>query len=130
LQAGCGYAENRALAGTFSWSTVLFGASGGAKFDAEARVRTPDDVARLLDFVVAYHESEIAWNADLAAYLKTSTDGGHIAHPAINSASPVKADAAGLERAPSLYFSSFFHWCLRRQLASTCSRGLAMAFDI
>src|SRR6187397_3000196 len=33
-------------------------------------------------------------------------------------AAPVKADAAGLERAPALYFSSFFHCCLRRQLAS------------
>jgi hypothetical protein len=90
-KAGCGYAENRALAGAFSLSTVstvLFGASGGEKFDTKARVRTPDDVARLLELVVADHENEIAWNADLAAYLKTGTDGGHIAHPAIDAGGP------------------------------------------
>jgi hypothetical protein len=51
-------------------STVACGAIAGAKFDAEARVRTPDDVARLFELVVADHENEIARNADLAAHLE------------------------------------------------------------
>jgi len=108
---------------------VPFGALGGAKFDAQSSVRTPDDVACLLELVVADHENEIVRNADLAAHLKTSTHRGHIAHPAIDTAGPVKADATGLERAPALYFSSFFHCCPRRQLVPA-PRGLAMAFDV
>ena len=88
LQAGCGYAESCALAAAFSRSTVLFGASGGEKFDAKTRVRPPDDVARLLELVVTDHENEIVRNADLAAHLKTGTHGGHIAHPAIDAGGP------------------------------------------
>jgi hypothetical protein len=99
-------------------STVAFDALGGAKFDAESRVRTPDDVARLLELVVADHENEIVRNTDLAAHLEAGTYPGHIAHPAINTAGPVKADAAGLERPPTLFFPPFIHCCLRRQLAS------------
>ena len=67
---------------------MTFGALVGAKFHTQARIRTPDHVARLLELVVADHENEIAWNADLAAYLKTGTDGGHIAHPAIDAGGP------------------------------------------
>ena len=89
------------MAAAFSRSTVAFGALGGAKFDAEARVRTPDDVAGLFELVVADHEGEIVRNADLAAHLKTGTHRGHIAHPAIDTAGPVEADTAGLERAPA-----------------------------
>ena len=45
------------------------GALGGAKFHAQARVRTPDHMAGLFELVVADHENKIVRNADLAAHL-------------------------------------------------------------
>jgi len=96
---------------------------GSAKFHSQARVRTPDDVARLFELVVADHENEIVRNTDLAAHFETGTYPRHIPYAAIDTAGPVKADTAGLEGAPALGFSSFFHCCLRLTETANCTLG-------
>ena len=59
-----------ARAAASSRSTVLFGALGGAKLHTEAGIRTPDDVARLLEAVVANHENKIVRYTNLACHLE------------------------------------------------------------
>ena len=53
---------------------VTFDALVGEKFHTQAGIRTPDDAARPLEFVVGDRENEIVRNADLAADLETGAD--------------------------------------------------------
>src|SRR4029079_8529642 len=76
--------------------------SGSAKLHAQTRVRAPDHMASLTDFVVADDQHEIVRNAHLTCHLEARAGRGHIAHAASDAAGTVERDRARFQGAEAL----------------------------
>lgn len=80
-----------------------------AEGDTDPLLFPPDHVAYSAKFCTVNHKREIIRNTDRAGNLKTRAVGRQIPHKAINAASSIENDRAGLQNSSSGHLSSFVH---------------------